>query len=227
MIDRFVMGEMEGQELQDFRNKLASDANLQARVNEARLLITGIRESALGPKLNSFHAELPKQIQRSAPARSLGRLAAAASVVVILSLAAVWFFTRPSANAQLYTSYFQPDPGLLTAMGSSDNYEFDRGMVDYKSGKYSEAIKVWQGIKGNDSDTLSYFIASAFLASGKNDSSFASFQKISSSSAFVSEAHWYKGLILVKSNNADGAINELQQSARKEKNELIEKIRKQ
>jgi len=33
-------------------------------------------------------------------------------------------------------SYYKADPGLLTAMSSAISYEFDRGIVDYKSANY-------------------------------------------------------------------------------------------
>jgi len=62
--------------------------------------------------------------------------------------------------------YFKPDAGLITSMGGNENYEFYRGMVDYKQGNYKAAISRWKDqlkLK-KDNDTLNFYIGVSLMA---------------------------------------------------------------
>ena len=43
---------------------------------------------------------------------------------------------QETVHQKLFAQFYQEDPGLITAMSSEGQYEFDRAMVDYKSGNY-------------------------------------------------------------------------------------------
>ena len=114
-------------------------------------------------------------------------------------------------------------------MGVSDNYEFDKAMVDYKMGDYDKALKTWEGLlKDNaNNDTLNYFIASAHLADNNPESSLAFFDKVigSTNSVFLQDAQWYKALILLNKGNKQEAINLLQKTEHPDKEALLRKLK--
>src|SRR5690606_13831875 len=116
-------------------------------------------ETALEGKLPGFH----KQVQRTQPLTKIRWLkwAAAASVAGILLWSSYFFFAN-TPSEKLFAQYYQPDPGLPTLMGISDNYVFENAMVSYKTGDYKKAIVDWQQLlqENMDNDTLQYFIGS-------------------------------------------------------------------
>jgi tetratricopeptide (TPR) repeat protein len=230
LIERYLSNELSASELEIFSKRLEEEPLLQSRLTELKLISTGIRESVLSRRLDEFHRELEQEPRKQAPVLRFRTWMAAASVVVLLGILAVWMLGG-SSNSRLYSEYFQPDPGLLTAMGGAEDYDFDRGMIDYKSGKYNEALHHWQALSRTRpaNDTLNYFIGSALLASGKTDSAIVYFNRVHTEqeSVFRSESFWYLGLSLLKKNKTVEAITAIERSGRKEKDELIRKLRKQ
>jgi tetratricopeptide (TPR) repeat protein len=117
----------------------------------------------------------------------------------------------------------------VTAMSSNANYEFDRGMVDYKTGNYQDAIERWENLLAEkpENDTLNYFIGSAFLAMDDPAHAKSFLEKAShmTSGIFAKEASWYLGLSFLKSGNHEEAIKYLQNSEREEAAEIIAKLK--
>lgn len=229
-IERYLSGEMDPAEQEAFRTRLINDPLLQSRVNEIKLLSVGIQEVNLSSRLEEFHSNIPVTGRAKAEVYSMRKWMVAASSIIVIGLAALWFFTREKTNDKLYADYFQPDPGLLSAMSASSNYSFEKAMVDYKSGKYNEAISGWRQLLNNGaaSDTLNYFMASAFLASDRSDSAIIYFDKVQTSqkSVFIAESYWYKGLALIKQGRITEAITSIEKSDRKEKEDLITQLKK-
>lgn len=229
-VENYLFGEMDLAEREAFRTRLMNDPVLQARVSETRLLSVGIQEVSLSSRLEEFHSDLPKSVDQMPRVYSLKKWLVAASSVIIIGLAVLWFLVYEKSGESLYADYFQPDPGLITAMNTSGNYSFDKAMVDYKSGKYNEAISGWRQLLNNgaSSDTLNYFMASAFLASGRSDSAIVYFDKVqvTQNSVFIQESYWYRGLALIKLGRIQEAITSIEKSDRKEKENLITQLKK-
>jgi tetratricopeptide (TPR) repeat protein len=118
---------------------------------------------------------------------------------------------------------------MVTAMGTNSNYEFDRGMVDYKTGAYQAAISRWEKLLAQkpDNDTLNYFLGSALLAIGDDELALSFLQKTleMETGIFQKEASWYLGLSYLKSGNNAEAVKYLQNSGREEAAEIIEKLK--
>ena len=223
-MEAYLSGTMTPEQHTAFSARLQTDRALQ----EARLLITGIREASLIDKLESFHATSTKKISSIAPVRKMRpyRIAAAASVIIIA--ASVIFLFKKTGNDKLMASYFEPDPGLATAMGSSDNYAFNRGMVDYKTAKYNEAIEAWRPLMAANpnNDTLHYFSGVSFLALKKADSAEHHLLQVwnNNASHFRSDAGWYLALALVNQDKKAEARSILQQTNHPRKEELLSRI---
>ncbi len=231
-IERYLLGQMTAAEKQSFEQELAANKEMQDSVDQVQLLILGVKEGSLSADLNRFHNELPATpIKQLKPVRyiSLKRWLAVASVIFILVLGSWFLVFKKSANEKLYATYFQPDPGLITAMSTTDNYVFDRAMVDYKTGKYSEAITAWKGLlqKTPQSDTLNYFIGAASLANGNTNEAIVYLKKVTSQqqSYFLPDAYWYLGLALLKERKKEEAIAAIQQSNHPQKEELLQALK--
>ena len=130
----------------------------------------------------------------------------------------------------MYSEYYKPDPGLITAMGVSDNYTFEKAMVDYKNGDYDKAIKGWLSLKSNQAtnDTLDYFLGAAYQASGQYDTAIPYLEKIASEkeNTFNKDACWYLGLALLRKGNKELAATYIQQSGYPQSPELLNALNK-
>lgn len=223
--ERFLLHAMSPGESEDFRMKMQQDETLRQRVEELRLLLLAIQETSLRQKLHQFHGQMPA---RPAQRHAWLRWSAAASLILCISIAG-WLFIRTGNKGQrLFSEYFYADPGLISKMGSSDNYAFDRAMVDYKTGHYPEAIQAWTTLQteNTSSDTLNYFIGVTYLALKDEKNAIAYLQKVLSmnNSVFAENANWYIGLALVREGNIPEGIGFIQRSSHKEKKSLLSKL---
>ncbi len=227
LIDRYLANELTKEEGEAFEKRLSEDARWHTLVAETKVLALGIEEAALQEKLTTFHDTIATKkasvIKMSWPAR----VAIAASLVLAFSTI-IWLTQQPAKNTKIVAAYFKPDPGLPTTMGVSDHYEFERAMVEYKTGNYTKAIESWERIRQHNpaNDTLNYFIASALLANKEATKSIPFFDAVIkiSNSAFLQEAYWYRGLAFLQQGNKEEAINSIKQSNHPRSEELLQKI---
>ncbi|MCO6497881.1 MAG: hypothetical protein J5I50_09485 [Chitinophagaceae bacterium] len=227
-IESYLNGELSPETSAAFRHRLDTDESWRAKVEQVRVTITAIREKVLTEQLSKI--PLSNKLVVVAHSNKKRRLLyigllAAAAVVIFLIVSPILTHMAVSGNQKLFSEYYYPDAGLVTAMGLSDNYEFDRAMVDYKSGKYSEANQRWMNLLQLHpaSDTLNYFIASSYLAMGEAAKSIDYFKKIvnNKESAFSSDANWYLGLALLQTGNYNDAIHYISISDNENKGKLL------
>lgn len=235
LIEKYLLQEMTAEESAAFENRLANDQVLQSKVNEMKLLIIGINESMLGQKLDSFHEKTTSaapviSIQHS-KSSTIRKLLAAASVIILAGLTVFYFATQPSLQEQLFETYYSADPGLMTTMSNaSEDYVFQKAMVDYKSGDVRNAIASWEKLQMADpaNDTLNYFLGSAWLKLAKQDKAIPYLRQVANEqgSVFSSDAHWYLGLALLQQGNRADAITEIGKSEHPQKDALLKDLNK-
>jgi len=116
-------------------------------------------------------------------------------------------------------------------MGASDNYLFDRAMVDYKVGDYDAALQIWENLQESKpaNDTLNYFIASAYMGKENDEIAISYFQKviINESSFFRNDALWYTGLALIREKKMKEAISVLEKAEHQDKDRLLAKLKEE
>ena len=115
-------------------------------------------------------------------------------------------------------------------MGTSSDYQFDRGMIDYKSRNYGAAIKIWEGVLDSkpNNDTLNYFLGSAYLAVKNTDKAIVFFEKVTllPSGSFTKDAYWYIGLSYLKEGKTNQAVKFIQQSDHPQQKAILKTINK-
>ena len=231
-IEDYLLGNLSAEERQALAASLADDINLQEKVEQVKLMTMGIQEIALAERMQEFHASLPLATTEPAKIRGISimkRWMVAASVLVVMSVGGWFVYKNLHQNQQLYADYFKPDPGLITAMSSTDNYVFDKAMVDYKTGNYSKSIATWKELQQNNpnSDTLNYFLGVASLAEDKSADAILYLQKVIplKQSYFIKDAYWYIGLAMIKENRLTEALSFIHQSDHPDKEVLMEKLK--
>lgn len=231
LIDQYLAGQLTNQEKLAFEEQLSGNEAWKIKFNEVKLLSVGIQESSLREQLNDFHNHTMAS-KIIAPVKKMSwvkRLTAAASILFFISLLSWLFFFKPSAEEKIFASFFQPDPGLSTAMGVSDNYDFDRAMVDYKTKNYNAAIQSWSKLLETNAgnDTLHYFIGAAQIANKNETAAITHFDKVlqNTGSVFISEALWYKALALIKQGKKQEAIPLIEKTSHSQKQALLLKLK--
>jgi tetratricopeptide (TPR) repeat protein len=234
-IERYLDNEMTAAEQESFNATLSQDATLQQLVNEVRALRDGVEAASIKELLETFHSEIPqahsKVVQEPnlmLPRKKNSRFywGVAASIVVLFGL--YWILAEKNINEALYAAHFQPDPGLPTTMGTSDNYEFFDAMVDYKLGNYQQAIQKWETqLQGKpENDTLHYFLGVAKLALNREGAAISHLEKVmvQSQSIFIEDTYYYLGLAALKKGNVEAAKTYLEKSGSSASRDVLEDL---
>lgn len=230
-IERYLRMQMTADERKAFEQKLTADATLQDRVKQVQLILTGIQEVSLRARLPHFHAELQAPTDKGVQTGrtiTLKRWLAAASILLVLAVCGWLLFGKKGQSEKLYAAYFRPDPGLISAMSTTDNYVFDKAMIDYKTGNYTAAITAWEGLQKNDplNDTLNYFIGAAYLANQDSKEALPYLQRVvqSGKSFLVKDANWYAGLAMIKEHHLKEAVPLIEHSDHPQKQALLQQL---
>ncbi|MEO9020898.1 MAG: hypothetical protein ABI237_14710 [Ginsengibacter sp.] len=233
VIERYILKQMSKEEYDAFTSKMLNDKELQNKTASVKLLLVGIQESSITEMIEDFHKGISSEEKKINHPKgnvfSMKQWMVAASVIVLVGLGTLLFFNQPNKSEKLFSEYYKTDPGLITAMSTSDNYLFEHAMIDYKTKKYDSAIKTWKEllISNPTNDTLNYFIGSAFLAKDKSDSAIPYFQKVLTipQSYFFNDANWYLGLSFVKQQKSKEAIPYFEKSNHQNKETLLLKLK--
>ncbi|GAA0877408.1 hypothetical protein GCM10009119_03760 [Algoriphagus jejuensis] len=230
LIEAYLNGSFDSQKQEEVRQRISSDEGFAARVREFSEFQLGVERAALSSRLDSFHAEITDE-RDATPTRKLNTFqlwSIVASYFLIITAGIWWIMEKENPGERLYHAYFVSDPGLVTSMSGEGNYEFDRGMVDYKSGDYSKSLQFWQPLLQQDphNDTLLYFIALDHLQLENLAEAKELLEQVTMTkeSQFSREANWYLGLAMVKEGKFEKAIPYLVASEREEAKSLITEL---
>ncbi|HRP89970.1 MAG TPA: hypothetical protein PKX92_08020 [Edaphocola sp.] len=230
-IDAFLNQDLSKAEQEAFLDEVNNNPEWAAKVKSQKLLRIAIQEYGLKKSLDQFHLETKNSPQLPPTLNSNGKKNIKwfwLTGLVAFLLIGGFFMLQNTNVPNLYQQYYKVDPGLMTTMGESDNYEFERGMVDFKEQAYDKAIQRWQPLlqQQPNNDTLSYFMGIAFQVLGKEQKAETFLQPITqkSNSVFFKDANWYLGLLKIKQNKSKEAIPFLQKSEYKKSAELIKRI---
>ncbi|HHE64474.1 MAG TPA: tetratricopeptide repeat protein, partial [Bacteroidetes bacterium] len=201
---------------------------LREQVDEQQILFQAVEEQSLREKLNEFHKGIEVENTKVKSIRSYKKYAIAASIALLLGLGYWLTMGQKSAHEKLYAAYFAPDPGLITPMSATSDYEFYRGMVDYKQGEYELAINRWDSlIKLNpENDTLNFFMGVSYLALEDPSQALPYLKKVSDSSQsiFNPEVFYYLGLAELKEGNTEAAKVAFETNGSEKALEIISKL---
>lgn len=233
LIEQYLSGTLSPEEKGRFEKRLQEDPEWAEKLREMQLLVMGIGEEDLKNKLQSFHEQMIAGTveRKQAPVRSLSRKwLAAASVLLIATLATWWLTGRKDPQETLFTHYYSPDPGLPTTMSVAGNYQFDKGMVAYKARDYKDALAAWAEMARSEkaNDTLNYFLGMTQLALRENEEALALLRPIANDAnkSFYKDACWYTGLLMIRTGKPDSAAPYLQKSNHPRSTELLQEIKK-
>jgi predicted Zn-dependent protease len=237
-IERYLNNSMNASEREEFELRLSENQEFKNQFEEMKVLILGIESAALKNQIDAYHTEFDKKsnsqrikkIKSDNPWFKTKFLPYAVAASILLALGLFLYNNETPSNQEVFAKHFVPDPGLPTIMGSSNNFEFYDGMVDYKRAEYGAAIEKWLALqqKDNKNDTINYFLGVAFLAQGnENKAKKYLINAAQNSKGFLeNETYYYLGLAYLKANNLDEARKNLKKSTINESKIILAELSK-
>src|SRR5690606_28562743 len=226
-IDAYLMGKLDEVALADFETQMRLFPDFRAKVDEQRLLFKSVEVYNLKNSLDEYHKEIEPVPEKKE--LNIGWFALAASFLVLISVSTWAILGSGNSPEKVFAENFKPDPGLPTTMGTSSEYEFYYGMVNYKRKEYAEAISRWEPIYAAypENDTLVYFLGVANLANGNPRQAKKYLQKANQKkeSAFYEDSKYYLALSLLKENKIKEAKETLKNSSSAANISLLQQVK--
>lgn len=235
LIDKYLLGGLEGKELEDFQRALESDPEFAADVKVQETIFQAATDKdamQFQDMLAEIQAEKDAE-EKTAPSRIIRlpvrRLIAVAASIALLFLAGYFFFREqlvPSSPESLFATYFEApraedfmDPAIISSMARGEEgaglspVELSlKEMADlYKDGQYVAALDKLEAINPEDlknQPNFHYMAGVIYLVNDRPEESLSSFEKIGF--GYQDGKNWYEALALLKLNRAEEARSRLE-----------------
>ncbi len=244
IIDRYLDGEMDGEELTSFENELDLNPELRKELKLHREIKIALGEKEiidLRGQLKGIHRSIfePKKemsFSKRMVTSSITHVAAA-SIVILLSIAIFsnLFTGNISVNDRLFDKYYERYEPLNVRSGSYEiNEMYRKALVAYHNENFENALILFEDVLNYDQTRME-----ANIMSGVSNMELSEYKKASSSfrkvldhknNLFIEDAQWYLGFCYLKTENTNKAIDQFTKiatstSSRKEKaRKILRKI---
>lgn len=154
-IDPYLDGELNAEEKTAFEKSMEQDAQLKEEVTQ-NMLLREVIESGQQEKMRTNIRKWRREAALSGNARvtrirRIGyRLAAAASVIIILTASIFTIIVPQYSNERIASRFYEPETDLGQIRGSNDADILRRAFENYEQGNYSGAIAGFQRYPEND-----------------------------------------------------------------------------
>lgn len=215
-IEDYLGHQLKGQELDAFKEQLATDPGFKAEVNQQSNLQKGIEaygERALKHKLEAIHKDAFPQ--KSGASFSLPRWIAVAASLLIVALMTWWWMMAPPGETDLFEAYYAPYPIPF----ASRNNETDRIILQagtyYKADAFEKAQPLFEQIqKTNPANAnVALAVGICYLETQNIPLAQSAFLQIINSpeqDIYHNLAQWYLALTFLKENRMEEAKKWLQ-----------------
>lgn len=222
LIERFLAGEMNEDELRWFSNELQSNAELSTELKLDKDLDKILSEEDVVEfrrKLLSVYNE-NKQLKAPRIVRLQPRkwqLAAAAAIAVLMITGGALLFTqqRSYTPEKLFSMYYDSDRSIeLTRSGNANIVE---AVLKFQQKDFQGASLLFAEILDRDSSNMAVWFYSgiSYIETDRIDNAVDAFNFIvnDGNSLYVEHAEWYLGLCYLKNEQIDSAVDEFRKIA--------------
>lgn len=226
LIDRYMNGEMEKEELNWFEGEIINDKTLAAEIK----LQYEIGSSILDEEEMDLRAQLVRIEQEVIPKKvrfvqfknfNKGAAAAVASILLLLAVAAWLLLSHgaPKSNDQLFARYYEPYRSLASVRSGDlivDNI-ITSAMQKYEQGDFSTALSLFEQVLVTDSKdaTSRFYQGISFMETQKYQNAGNSFHTVIDhrDNLFLEQAQWYLGLCYLKTDETEKAKDQFNRIA--------------
>jgi hypothetical protein len=196
IIDRYLRGELDPVQADDFNHRLQSDTDLQRKVALRKLVIAGIAQ-AYAQELKTKLIDFDQSLESKKRFHFSWKTAAVFAIIIVS--ASILYMTNQKPNPY---DYDVVEVGLPNKMGATDEIELNNAMSIFKAGDYETSGKIFNALLNNkpNSDTLLYFSGLCDFRNKLPEGAIKKWAQIESGSIFFEKteyrlaiAYWVKG----------------------------------
>ena len=218
-IERFISGSMSKEEMEDFKNRLSSDAEFEKEYLTslaAHQLITHAGRLELKEKLESFESKItsnslgdkkviPLWVKRTIPIAAL--------LVIFFGVYQFTILNRSLSAEEVYDQYYESysDPGVIRNSENETLVNWETASIFYHEKNFEEAIPYFERSKEEGPSYLAEFYIGVSLLSQEPSNyelALISFEEVlKTDNDFHQQSLWYKGLALLKANRLEEATD--------------------
>jgi len=224
LIDRYVKGELSGNVLQDFKQRLANDTALAEQVDWHARLVGGIKRQSrkeLKAYLQSLDTQAASPTQVAEQEKKVVSLTfwkyAVAAAVALLIAAVFWLYPLRTSPEALFAQYYQPYPNVEATIERNDEMAdaYQQAFQWYEDGQYEEAAAAFEELLKADiqSEALNFYIGLTALELNQSDKALQYFESVIKhpDHKYYQQSLWYATLASLKNEDTESAKKYLQQ----------------
>ena len=207
-IERYLAGRMTDEELQTFESELQNNETLRQEV----LLHKQIAEATLERNVMDFRASVQSVIHEKAN-RNAGkfpafkyyiRIAAAISIIFLISYTVHQFYFDRSSSLELFMSYFVPYDDLITGRSDDNNEEnLTLAMMHYNQGEHQQAISYFRLFDDGNKPLINLYLGICYLSLEDFELAHKTFENgLAKDNPFTIELKWYQALTYLREENS-------------------------
>ncbi|NTW26126.1 MAG: hypothetical protein HGA37_15615 [Lentimicrobium sp.] len=241
LIERFIAGEMNEDELRWFGKELQTNAELSGELKLDKDLdnilldedVVEFRRKLISVFNESKQREAATKIVRMQPRR--WQLAAAAAIAVLMIAGGALLLTqqRSYTAEKLFSMYYDTDRTIeLTRSGNANIVE---AILKFQQKDFQGASLLFAEILDKDSSNIAvwFYNGISYIETNRIDDAVKAFRYIveDKNNLYVEHAEWYLGLCYLKNEQIDFAVEQFRKIAddqknyhNKEANKILEKL---
>jgi len=216
LIEKYLYKELSEVELQEFEQRLGSDADFADEV-ELRSVIFAKTKYDFKQQLKAAHQKAqenpaPKSTAKITPLYYLKRIAAVL-IAGVLAFLLYDNFTKPNQTNLVNNHITETHTAPTTLMGENDDAAAWKAARDaYQKGDYEATIREIEKIKSPKTEQQ-FYLALAYLYNKNYDKSITQFETViqQNNINYSPTSKWYISLAYLKNNQAEQAEKYLQQ----------------
>jgi tetratricopeptide (TPR) repeat protein len=218
IIDKYLRGELDTEQLEIFLKKLQSDVTLQKKIALRKLIVAGISQS-YAEELKFKLAEFDHLLEGKKRFQLSWKMAAA--VAILLISGSIFYLAIQKSNPYDFDIV---EPGLPNAMGANNTIKLNNAMSTFKAEDYQAAGKAFEKLLTDNpkSDTVLYFAGLCDFRNKKNQLAIQKWIQIEASSIFFAKTEYRLAIAYWSIGDEKKAV-ELLEKIGKEKNNPLRK----
>jgi tetratricopeptide (TPR) repeat protein len=211
-IDAFLLGELKGEELNDFNEMIKQNPDMAKELRFQAEVMESIRDEKKLALRETLNEVLPDSSLRFTILKYSRTMQLAAAVVVMAMIIGGSFlyesvFNTSSSSQQLFEEYFTPEYELMTVRsGNSSNSTLEQGMNYFANRDYNNAIETFEEVPDNMLAKLYSGFSYMHLDNYQQAEQLFSEIVDDGDSMFTDQAAWHLGLCYLATDKEEDAI---------------------
>lgn len=216
--DRYLDGELKGQEQRWYEDQLTSNSDLEKELELHREVNQAIRQTDVirfRNQLDEIHASIEPEYNQSFSRKVMqskyARIAAA-SVVVIVAMGLFLYniLSKPVDSADLFQRYYEaPVLSITVRSDATMDKLFHDAVIHFNNGQFADALTLFEKVVALDRSNMKAHLATGISQIEVNQTREAekSFETVINhkDNLYIDEAEWFLALCYLKTNDLDNA----------------------